>query len=108
MQIATGNTHALALSNTGEVYFWGEHSQWAYERQIVVAPELVDLRNVVAIGAIRGSNVSACKTANGSVYFWGFAYGHRFEKPSLTRFRTIAEVFASLDSPKMLEPFNVR
>ena len=60
--------------------------------------------NVTTIGATRGSGVSACKTANGKVYFWGSAYGLNISKPSPTRFRTIAEVFASLDSPIMLEP----
>ena len=90
----------MALTNKRKLHFWGEHGS---EGRIVV-PVLVQVRNVVAIGATRCSSVSACKTAKGKVYLWGFAYGHNFTKPSPIRFRTLAEVFESLDSPVTIEP----
>ena len=111
----------LALSNNRELYCWGRHgperrsipldlldvenfvATGGSDRSII-HPVLVNVQNVAAIGATRGSNVSVCKTAKGKVYFWGSAYGHKFAKPLPTKFTTIAEVFTSLDSPIMLEP----
>ena len=70
-----------------------------------MSPELVEVpNNVAGMGAIRGCSVSALKTTKGKVYYWGWAYGHDVADPVLTRFDTVKELFASLDSPMMLEP----
>ena len=65
---------------------------------------MVEVGNVATLGATRGSSVSACKTTKGKVYYWGVAYGHFTIAPLPTRFRTIAELFKSLDTPIMMEP----
>ena len=59
---------------------------------------------VAAIGATRGSSVSAFKDSDGRVYFWGYAYGHAILEPVVTSFTTMVELFASLDNPVMLLP----
>ena len=92
----------MALSEESELYFWGIHKHDFGD--YFATPGWVDVQNVVAIGASRGSSVSACKTMKGKVYYWGSVNGHWVEDPLPTRFKTVAEVFMSLDSPIMLEP----
>ena len=101
IQIAAGDAHVLALSNANEVYFWGKQGTGTY---IVTPLKVSGAQYVVDIGAMLGSSVGAFKTSEGEVYFWGFAYGHAIPGPVVTEFTSITEVFASLDSPMMLEP----
>ena len=67
-------------------------------------PKKIDVENVVDVGAIRGCSISALRTAEGAVYFWGFAYGHLIPFPAVTKFASMTELFSSLDTPMMLEP----
>ena len=91
----------MALSiNERELYFWGQH---AFEGA-TVTPKKIEVRNIAFIGATRGCTISAFQTAKRKVYFWGFAHGHDIPDPVLTKFTTMADVFASLDIPVMLEP----
>ena len=69
-----------------------------------MAPKKIEIPNVAFIGAIRGCGISALQTTKRKVYFWGFGCGHFIPEPAPTKFSTIAEVFASLDSPVMFEP----
>ena len=95
-----GDAHALALSNANEAYAWGNHTTEKYHP----SPRKVAIRDVADIGAIRGCSISALTTNEGKVYFWGFAYGHFIRAPVLTKFDSMTELFASLDSPMMLKP----
>ena len=63
--------------------------------------------DVAFVGATRGSSISAYETTKGTVYFWGFAYGHYIPMPVPTKFSSIPELFASLDKPIMLEPITL-
>ena len=65
------------------------------------------IQDVVDIGAIHGCRVSAMMTKEGKVYFWGFAYGLQIPNPVVTEFNSMAELFASLDSPMMLKPLEL-
>ena len=56
------------------------------------------------IGAVRGCAVSALKTSDGKVLFWGYAYGRLNSDPVATKFTSMEELFASLDTPMMLKP----
>ena len=107
MQIAVGTDHAVALSNTNEVYSWGCHGN---ENRIIVTPVKIVVQNVVDIAAMNGCRISALKTADGQVYFWGFAYGVFISAPAATKFTSMAELFCSLDTPMMLKPveFNLK
>ena len=91
----------LALSNTNEAYFWGEHN---VQSTAVVTPNRIDTRNIVDIGAIPGCSISSFQTGDGKVYFWGFANGHLIPDPVATKFTSMTELFLSLDTPAMLEP----
>ena len=62
------------------------------------------VQNVADIATMRGSSISALVTEEGKVFFWGFAYGHLIPEPVATEFTSMADLFASLDSPMMLEP----
>ena len=64
----------------------------------------IEVPNVVEIGAIRGCDLSAFKTVDGKAYFWGFAYGSLMTDPVVTEFSSLNDLFASLDSPMMLNP----
>ena len=59
------------------------------------------------IAAICGCSISALKTADGKVYFWGYAYGHLFRDPEPTNFTSLPELFASIDSRVMLQPLKI-
>ena len=54
---------------------------------------------MVDIGVVRGCSMSAFKTTEGKVYFWGFAYGHLLQEPVATKFTSLYALFASLDTP---------
>ena len=100
LQIAVGPFHALALSNENEAYFWGTHGTG----DVFQTPTKVSVQNVVDIAAANGCYISALKTTQGKVYFWGFAYGIPIPKPVLTNFTSMEELFSSLDTPQMLKP----
>ena len=100
VQIAAGSYHVLALSEEMRLYFWGHHA-W---EQRVATPTRIEVPNVKCIGATRGCSISAFKTTEVKVYYWGFAFGHYIAKPVATKYNTIIELFASLDSPMMLGP----
>ena len=70
----------------------------------------IEVPNVVDIGALGGCTVSAFKTTDGKIYFWGFAYGLLVPEPVATKFTSLSELFASLDVPMLLKPleFDVR
>ena len=90
----------MALSNEMKLYFWGQH----LTGQRVVIPEMMEMSNIASIGASRGCSISAFQTTEGKVYYWGFALGHYIAEPVATKYSTIKELFASLDSPVMLGP----
>ena len=91
----------LALSAEEKVYFWGRHTE---SEAIVATPKMIDVPNVTEVGVVRGCSVSAFRTTEGKVYFWGFAYGHLIPEPVVTEFSSLDEVFASLDTAVMLRP----
>ena len=90
----------LALSKDMKLYFWGQH----VSEQSVVTPRRMEVPNVESIGATRGCSISAFKTTEGKVYYWGHALGHYISEPVATKYSTLIELFASLDSPMMLGP----
>ena len=100
VQVVAGKHHVLALSNK-EVYFWGQHT---LNEGGVETPKKLEIPNVVDIGVVRGCSLSAFKTTENKVYFWGFAYGHLIPEPVRTEFSSLEELFASLDTPVMLMP----
>ena len=100
LQIAVGDNHTLALSNKKELYFWGQQAS----EESVMTPKKMKVPNVALIGAIRGCSISAFKTTEGEVYYWGFACGHYISEPVATKYSTMVKLFASLDSPVMLGP----
>lgn len=104
IQIATGGSHVLALSYSGELYFWGRHDS---EREIVTPTKIKVSEKVIEIGATQACRISCFKTSNGSVYFWGYAYDQLFPEPLFTRFTSIADFFASRDIPVMLKPLEL-
>ena len=67
-------------------------------------PEMMETSNIASIGASRGCSISAFQTTEGKVYYWGFALGHYTAEPVATKYKTMIELFASLDSPIMLGP----
>ncbi len=74
IDLAAGNGHSLALTQSGQVYAWGSnyYGQCAHpaKNYILATPRLVPgLRNVVAIGA--GDHHSLALTRDGSVWAWG-------------------------------------
>ena len=73
----------------------------------IVTPIRIRLRNVVDIGAVRACTISAFRTKKGKVFFCGFSNGHLTPDPVATEFTSMVELFASLDSPAMLEPLEV-
>ena len=96
----------LALTFTNTVYFWGKHYCHGENRRVTIK-QMTEIPNVVDIAAIRGCPVSAFKTAEGKVYFWGFAYGRLIPKPVLTEFGSLPEAFLSLDSPMILKSMEI-
>ena len=100
VQIEAGSHHVLALSEEMKLYFWGQHDS----EERVVTPTRMEVPNVELIGATRGCSISAFKSMEGKVYYWGFAFGHYISEPAATKYRTLTELFASLDSPMMLGP----
>ena len=91
----------LALSSEEKVYFWGRHTEFEVR---VVNPELINVPNVAETGIARGCSVSAFKTTEGKVYFWGFAYDHHMPEPVAKGFSSLDALFASLENPVMLRP----
>ena len=104
MQIAAGCHHILALSKEMKLYFWGRHAS----EKIVATPKKMEVPNVELVGATRGCSISVFKTTEGKVYYWGFAFGHYISEPVATKFNTLTELFASLDSPVLLEPLKFK
>ena len=98
VKIAAGDHHLLALSKEMKLYFWGQHAS----EEIVATPRRMEVSNVESIGATRGCTISAFKTTEGKVYYWGFALGSNILEPVATKYSTMIELFASLDSPVML------
>ena len=90
----------LALSKEKMLYFWGQHAS----EEVVTTPRRMEVSNVESIGATRGCSISAFKTAEDKVHYWGFALGRYISEPVATKYRTMIELFASLDSPMMLGP----
>ena len=88
----------MALSNANEAYFWGKHGSGAS----TLTPIKIETQNIMDIGVVRGCRISAFTTAEDKVYFWGFAYGLSIPDPVATEFTSMAELFASLDTPMML------
>ena len=93
------------MSTANRVYFWGRHDT---SEDAIVNPKDIGIESVVDIGAVRGCSVSAFQTSGGDVFFWGFAYGSTFKDPSLTQFTSMEELFACLDIPVMLQPFQLK
>ena len=60
------------------------------------------------IGATRGCTISALKSTDGKIYFWGFAYGQFTKKPVATQHSSFDELFNSLDPPVMLQPLEFK
>ena len=91
-QIATGKSHVLALSDTGDVYAWGGGSSGQLglgRRKNYPSPQLVwgmMRKGVRQIGA--GDYHSAALTYNGMVYTWGSSsygqLGHGNKKTQLS------------------------
>ena len=94
----------LALSSLNEVYFWGKHHP---AERLINPPLRIANENVADIAAIRGCSVSSFITKEGKVHFWGRAYGNWINQPVLTRFTSMADLFASLERPMMLEPLEI-
>ena len=69
-----------------------------------MVPIKIEMQNVLDIAAINVCSISAFTTTEGKVYFWGFAYGLLIPDPVTTKFNSMTELFASLDTPMMLEP----
>ena len=89
------------MSAANRVYFWGQHDT---TEDAIVNPKQIGIESVVDIGAVRGCGISAFKTSDRRVFFWGYAYGHDIPDPIATNFTSMKELFASLDNPVMLKP----
>lgn len=91
----------LALSSENKVYFWGQHTDF---EACTETPKHMNVPDVVDIAVVRGCSVSAFKTIQGKVYFWGYAYGVLIPEPVATEFSSLDALFASLDVPVLLRP----
>eukprot|EP00877_Chromochloris_zofingiensis_P002431 jgi/Chrzof1/12189/Cz06g24150.t1 len=95
VQLAAGNEHSLALTDTGQVYAWGYKGYgalgWGHAHKGVVSlPAPVEGLTGLKIKSIAaGAFHSGCVDADGNVYVWGHgAYGqlglgtyHHYHQP---------------------------
>ena len=88
----------MALSESGNVYFWGKHSS----ERVTTKPKVVcrNLGTVKDIAATRGCPVSVCKIDT-MVYYWGQWHGNLISEPMPIGHGSISKVFASADEPGM-------
>ncbi len=81
-QIASSDTHTLALSSLGEVYVWGkadygrlglemdlENAQFNLAKKIVAPTKIPNMKNISFVSC--GENHSACGTFNDESFLWG-------------------------------------
>ncbi|NLD49087.1 MAG: hypothetical protein GX660_18160, partial [Clostridiaceae bacterium] len=71
--VSAGYDHALALSNTGKVYAWGDNQYGQLGNELTSKADqpvvIEDLQNIKSISA--GQKFSAALTNDGSVMVWG-------------------------------------
>ena len=74
-QAKSGDGHCLAITNTGQVYSWGEGSYGRLghgDTVTIKTPKRVEaLKDVVVVQVSCGSRHSAAVTADGVLYTWG-------------------------------------
>ena len=74
-QAKSGDGHCLALTNTGEVYSWGEGSYGRLghgDTVTIKTPKRVEaLKDIAVVQVSCGSRHSAAITADGVLYTWG-------------------------------------
>ena len=74
-QAKSGDGHSLAITNTGQVYSWGEGSYGRLghgDTVTVKSPKLIEaLKDVVVVQVSSGARHSAAVTADGALYTWG-------------------------------------
>ena len=74
-QAKSGDGHCLAITNSGEVYSWGEGSYGRLghgDTATIKTPKRVEaLKDVVIVQVCCGSRHSAAITADGVLYTWG-------------------------------------
>ena len=74
-QAKSGDGHCLAITNTGQVYSWGEGSYGRLghgDTSTIKNPKWVEaLKDVVVVQVSCGSRHSAAVTADGVLYTWG-------------------------------------
>ena len=74
-QAKSGDGHSLAITNTGQVYSWGEGSYGRLghgDTISIKSPKLVEaLKDVVVVQVSSGARHSAAVTEDGVLYTWG-------------------------------------
>ena len=73
-QVSTGIDHALALTETGQVYSWGKNNDGQLGNDSIISTQtplpLNDLNNIVAVAA--GNAYSLAVKNDGTLWGWGY------------------------------------
>lgn len=103
-QIVCGCAHAVALSDTGNIYTWGANQSGQLgtgSKANLVTPAriAIDKGRFVEVTACHYSHMSSSTTALGKVYVWGLCKGQSVTSVTDTNFACADDAFACLSSP---------
>ena len=82
-QIAAGASHSVALSESGEVYVWGDNSKYqlgSASPSVQIYPTKLSsgaLSGQVISKIVAGNSFTACLTQDGKVILWGSAFNYQ-------------------------------
>ncbi|KMQ87738.1 rcc1 and btb domain-containing protein 1, partial [Lasius niger] len=95
VKVVCGFTHALALTNEGQLYVWGKDQLITdQETRDVCCPVLFNIpqiEKVLDIAAVYHSNRSVALGDDGNVYVWGDYFKHYITFPIATYFSNMQE-----------------
>ncbi|XP_065336812.1 RCC1 and BTB domain-containing protein 1-like [Cloeon dipterum] len=114
-QIVCGGEVTLALSDDGVIYSWGIYegqplanwtSDYVEKKFIKVSTDIGRVKEIAATHY--GSHPCAAITEKKQVFIWGNCKGKFVEKPILTSFSSLDEVFADAAPPVTIQEFQLK
>ncbi|CAB3388422.1 Hypothetical predicted protein [Cloeon dipterum] len=116
-QIVCGPYYTLALSDSGKIYSWGENDKGQLgngttKEECVMTPTIISAKKMGRVRKIAAtlyeSHPCAVITENHQVYIWGNFNGLIYNKPILTPYSSLDEVFADAFPPVTYQHFQLK
>uniref|UniRef100_A0A8C2J4L7 Regulator of chromosome condensation (RCC1) and BTB (POZ) domain containing protein 1 n=2 Tax=Cyprinus carpio TaxID=7962 RepID=A0A8C2J4L7_CYPCA len=107
VQIASGYSHSLALTDEGLLYAWGANTYGQLgtgnkSNQLSPIQVMAEKERIVEIAACHSTHTSAAKTQSGQVFMWGQCRGQPIVLPHLTHFTSTDDVFSCFATPSVM------